>query len=149
MTYMWNSTDGYLKFEAIPFGNVPKHRGASWNLIDTPWYSNKGGLVSFCPLVIKHGNGKSPNWMEVLIGKSLISGSFFQHAMCDYRRVTRLRMVPVEGPISASLEVILVWRTSSWPCWSRNPSRSLVFSLRARNLGTQAQNRRERHNIIW
>ena len=41
------------------------------------------------PLVIKHGNGKSPNWMEALIGKSLINGPC-SIAMFDCRRVIGL-----------------------------------------------------------
>ena len=39
------------------------------------------------PLVIKHGNGKSPNWMEVWLGKSPISMVIFQHTMFHYWRV--------------------------------------------------------------
>ena len=44
--------------------------------------------ISKYPLVIKHGNGKSPmnGGFIVLIGKSLISGPFFI-AMFDYWRV--------------------------------------------------------------
>ena len=41
------------------------------------------------PPIIKHGSGKSPNWMEVLIGKSPIN-STFSIAMFEYRRVTQI-----------------------------------------------------------
>ena len=37
-------------------------------------------------LVIKHGNGKSPTWMQVELGKSVINGAF-SLAMFDYWRV--------------------------------------------------------------
>ena len=65
----------------------------TWQLGDsrTEWsFSSLAGRVKtfLYPLVIQHGNGKSPSRMEVLLGKSPFQWSIFQHAMFDYRSVS-------------------------------------------------------------
>ena len=44
-------------------------------------------FMGFTPLVIKHGNGKSQNWMEVSTGKALRNGPV-SIAMFDYWKVS-------------------------------------------------------------